>query len=798
MQIVTSSPLLPLDGPEWAWLHLRETVKAMLERRFDEVERTLATLEAAWWQSADLPDDRYTFLASGSGLFDYASVDAALRLELLTDWSQAYPGSYHARQILGHYYFRRACDIRTAAWASEVGDDQWVAAHMACVTAAEHLLKAMALSKRPALAAETMMQISRYLGQPDFLDALFRGAAVERTMQRDEFEPDLYDAACAQLARHGLKPPGSVTATFPASLPPLKEDDAENPGFYWLRYCLSLRPRWPDILADYAQYLSPRWGGSDGEVEKFATGPLCSSLNEQERNSVRWPGVHDALTIPGYPEPGDVREIAAKQKIFENWLARDLSDGVRFISLGKYANFTNYSLADRELAHQRHVESIRYCKPPGTYPGIDGPFRDFTNLMLIGHFEDQEGAYASVLQTAVRRFDEPTMLTMAAFAWQFGIWGIKADPAIATQLIDRAAQLEPLYELDEFTPMHACRMIWDGGFQQEATYLTRAFAERRAYSGAVSMYDITAGIRPDTEPQLLDRKEADYWLELAVEEGVPVALYNYAWRLENVDRLDLTVRENFERVRDYYLRAMEGAVGMSVIRLASVDRRHGTAEEKQQAVADMKSLVAHEDDHIAGEAYGEVVLAYKHGDGVPKSEFTAMQSFDRYKELFPAHSTMEWMERQVYGSTGWQMAGPGITGFFPPVRSFQKSISRRNKHPNGQFPPVTARRPIASLELARLWRRVLARLRICAGSVASFAFIVAAFVACAGVSCFAVAVMVFTDRWLRTDAATPPPPALNGILLDPGRVPALAGELERLRIACDAPAFTAVYVNAGA
>ncbi|NTI77472.1 DUF4034 domain-containing protein [Agrobacterium rhizogenes] len=665
MQTITSSPPLPLDGPEWARLRQQEDLrKATLERRFDEVEHIMAALEAAWWQPGDLPDDRYTFLATSSGLFDNASVDAALRLELLNGWIQAYPGSYHARQILGHYYFRRACDIRTAAWASEVGEDQWVAAHMACVTAAEHLLKAMALSERPALAGETMMQISQYLGQPDFVDALFRGLPAEKTMQREEFEPDLYEAACAQLARHRLEPPGVVTARLPSSLPPAKEDDLENSGFYWLRYCLSLRPRWPEILVDYAQHLSPRWGGRDGEVEKFATGPLCSALSEQERNSVRWPGIQDALTLPEYPQPGDAREIAARQKIFKNWLARDLSDRLRFISLGKYANFTNYSLADGELAHQRHVESVRYCKPPGTYPAIDGPFRDFTNVMLIKHFEDHEGAYASVLQTAVRRFDEPTMLTVAAFAWQFGMWGIKADPAIATRLIDRAAQLEPLYEPDEFSPMHACRMMWDGGFQKEATYLTRAFAERRVYSAAASMYDITRGIRPDTDPELLDGEEADHWLELAVEDGEAVALHNYAWRLENVDDIDLTARENFERVRNFYVGAMHGGVEMAMIRVASVERRHGTTEEKEQAVAAMKSLVTHHDDHIAGEAYGQVVLAYKYGDGVPKSEFVAMQWFDRYKELFPDHSTMEWMETQVYGSTGMQMAGRALKAFF--------------------------------------------------------------------------------------------------------------------------------------
>ncbi|CUX69151.1 MULTISPECIES: DUF4034 domain-containing protein [Agrobacterium] len=665
MPIVESLPPLSLNGPLWIRLRQQEELrKVMLERRFDEVERLLAELEEAWWQADAVPDDRYTFLATSSALFDNAGVDAALRLELLNEWVRSHPASYHAHMISGEYYFRRACDIRTASWASEVGEDQWIAAHMACIDAAEYLLKAMALSQRPAVACETMMQICQYLGQPDFIDALFDGGPVQNTMQRDEFEADIYEAACAQLARYGLKPPGIATATLPVSAPPVEEGDLQNPGYYWLRYCLSFKPGWGDVLAEYAQYLSARWGGSEGEVEKFASSPLCSQLSEKERNAVRWPGVHDTLTIPDYPEPDDVRGAAERKKKFEQWLLRDLPDRLRFIALGKYANFTHYSLQDAELAHRRHVESVRYLREPGTYPGVDGPFRDFTNLMLIHHVEDVEGAYARVLETAVRRFDEPTMLTMGAFAWQFGMWGIEADPVIATRLIDRAAALAPLYEPDEFTPMHACRMIWDGGFQDESAYLTRAFAERRVYGAAASMYDIVRGTRDDAKPHLLDVGQADHWLERAVEEGDPVAFYNYAWQLENVQKADLTIRANFERVRNLYVGAMHGGVELSAIKVASVSRRHGTPEEKQQAVANMKSLVGHDDDHLAGEAYGEVVLAYKYGDGVPKSEFVAMQWFDRYKELFPDHSSLDWMETQIYGSGGWQMAGRAIRAFF--------------------------------------------------------------------------------------------------------------------------------------
>ncbi len=48
---------------------------------------------------------------------------------------------------------------------------------------------------------------------------------------------------------------------------------------------------------------------------------------------------------------------------------------------------------------------------------------------------------------------------------------------------------------------------------------------------------------------------------------------------------------------------------------------------------------------------------------------------------------------------------------------------------------------------------------------------------------------------LRARTVPPPLPVSNGILLDPDKVPALAADLERLRLACDAPAFTAVYIN---
>ena len=49
---------------------------------------------------------------------------------------------------------------------------------------------------------------------------------------------------------------------------------------------------------------------------------------------------------------------------------------------------------------------------------------------------------------------------------------------------------------------------------------------------------------------------------------------------------------------------------------------------------------------------------------------------------------------------------------------------------------------------------------------------------------------------LRARAVPPPSPVSGEILLDPEKFPALVRDLERLRLACDAPGFTEVYVNA--
>ncbi|WP_346949185.1 DUF4034 domain-containing protein, partial [Dyella sp.] len=137
-----TSPL-SLDGPEWNLLRQQHALRlAMLERRFEEVEEILGALEHEWWQAPDEAAVAYEYLVRAPALFDFATVPADIRVECLRAWNAAFPKSYHARLVRGRYYYGRAGDIRTAAWASQVSQAQWLAAAMACARAAEYLLEA--------------------------------------------------------------------------------------------------------------------------------------------------------------------------------------------------------------------------------------------------------------------------------------------------------------------------------------------------------------------------------------------------------------------------------------------------------------------------------------------------------------------------------------------------------------------------------------------------------------------------------------------------------------------------------
>ena len=140
-----------------------------------------------------------------------------------------------------------------------------------------------------------------------------------------------------------------------------------------------------------------------------------------------------------------------------------------------------------------------------------------------------------------------TPQALAAVAHHYGRWGFAQDPARAQQLLDRAAVLAQDQADDDFNVLAAAAMLWDGGDHEQGYFLTRQLADRRVADAASSMYDIHRGFRDNTPDSYLDDAVRDQWLQRAVEEGSPLAMYNMAYRNIFEDELDFSRRENLDR-----------------------------------------------------------------------------------------------------------------------------------------------------------------------------------------------------------------------------------------------------------
>ncbi|WP_371412268.1 DUF4034 domain-containing protein [Ensifer sp. NM-2] len=84
----------------------------------------------------------------------------------------ARPDPYHAHLLFGSYCYAQAWRIRTEKLAREISEDRWWAIEMVWSVGSAHLLRALALSARPALAAAKMSNLHGPFGEPAWLTAL--------------------------------------------------------------------------------------------------------------------------------------------------------------------------------------------------------------------------------------------------------------------------------------------------------------------------------------------------------------------------------------------------------------------------------------------------------------------------------------------------------------------------------------------------------------------------------------------------------------------------------------------------
>ena len=284
---------------------------------------------------------------------------------------------------------------------------------------------------------------------------------------------------------------------------------------------------------------------------------------------------------------------------------------------------------------------------------MDGPFRSFAHVSIIHGLPDDDGAFKSVLERMCHWDTVATPQALAAVAHHYGRWGFAQDPARAQQLLDRAAVLAQDQADDDFNVLAAAAMLWDGGDHEQGYFLTRQLADRRVADAASSMYDIHRGFRDNTPDSYLDDAVRDQWLQRAVEEGSPLAMYNMAYRNIFEDELDFSRRENLDKV----LRLLHGARqepradALARLRIGVLLRDHGTEQEQQEGVrAYLRPLVDEDHDWRAARASAEIALAHAHGRGARKNRFAAIEWAQHASRLQPDDEGIDEIQSQVLNS----------------------------------------------------------------------------------------------------------------------------------------------------
>ncbi|OCZ59362.1 hypothetical protein A9G00_13925 [Achromobacter xylosoxidans] len=633
---------------------IRQDLRALVQSRaFSQIDAYYADLEQQDWSLPASQISAYSEAVLSGTLFDYSTVPYPQAADFLQAWIAACPDSYHAHLVLGNFCFGRAADIRGFGWADSVTQDRWIGAALACETAGAALLKAMTLSPRPVAACVTMMQMAAHFKEPYWLRQLFEGNPPETITEDDVEEPGLMDAALAHLAEYGVPrlQPDQAPQSLPAWLAPRAEHEMEQGKDYWLLRALELRPGHLETLIAYAQYLQPRWGGSYEDIDGLASGPLCETLTEPQRNAIRWIGLWDELS--DFPESEETQAVQTHRQAFESFLQRDLRPQERGEVLGRFANFVSYSLGDHARARELHAQSVA-AFPGNMYFGeVDGPFRSFAHVTLIHHIPDDDGAFKRVLERMSGWDRLATPLGLVAVAHQFGLWGFEKDPAKAQQLLDRAAELGRDQTDDSFNVLAAAAMLWDGGAQEEGYFLTRQLADRRFPDAASSMYDIHRGFRDNTPAHYLDEAVRDEWLQRAVDDGSPLAKYNMAHRHLFDGKMDFSRRENVETVLRLLQESREEprADGLARLRIGVLLRDHGTDAEKQSGVRDyLRPLVDEDDDWRAARASAEIGLAYARGHGAKKNRFAAIEWVGHASKLQPDDEGIDEIHGEVMNS----------------------------------------------------------------------------------------------------------------------------------------------------
>ncbi|AFI88715.1 DUF4034 domain-containing protein [Pectobacterium parmentieri] len=632
--------------------------------QFDTLDALLEQEHQIW---LDGPNLLYTYNWHMNSIFDPAVSHADI-LSHLQAWVAARPESYHAHHLTGQYWENAAARIRTSNGGQYVEDDRWMGAELARDLGVAAYLRASALHQRPALTFSRLFRLTCYLGEPQWLGVLLQGGDPLTYAQRQaQVEPELWEAGLQHLRNEGEQALVELPVALPTPLPARKTHEWEEPMHYWLRVTLATRPQDVAIRKECVYFLYPRWGGSHEIMAQFIDGPLCETLTESERNSLRVTQCWDYIGYDSLlPDAQDTESVAYCRKTFDRLLALELDVDERAKVLRKYASFLSHyarteegdeihwNKVDMQKAYDLMVEAWQVDHPE-SHPD-EGALDTLISCVNFASIEDRFNLMPKFLERCQAWADSAYETTIAAIASKFGFYGIAQGQFDSDALLARCSTLESDVNFGQ-----AAANLFESVSEEAGVFLLHEAASWGEASSMATLSDLYSGHlsrRNGRDPSPYeDRDNAKYWQEKAADAGNEICQYNIAYGL---------VRDNETLTPEQYLRARELMLGVlhrpnvgrivwtrAARELSSLLLFSDIVEDQQFCLdAVLPELWNDEDDANRDYAAGYYAHAFRNGAGVAQNSYLAKVWIDRALEITPDSQYNHDRANEIYQRSG--------------------------------------------------------------------------------------------------------------------------------------------------
>lgn len=617
-------------------------------RRFVKLDEWLLSLMRGWQNQTDSHSDYGLVLHPGT-LIAGAENHTVDPLDILSDWAQQCPQSYHAHVLLGMFWHEQAWVIRNAN-GEHVEDSQWLGAQLCCDYAVLAFLRAIELHPRPTHAFRHLMNLSGGFGEPYWLRDLFAGKSPLPLHEKFNIAgSQVWQTGVGYLHAIGVEPATHWPQSLPAALQQTRKADEEALD-YWLRMAMSVRHSDVGSMESYLIFHSAAWGGDDSQQMAIIDGPLCAEFDEDERNHFRANALIDALS--GEIADKDSERAQHLQAQLHHLLAQPLPDATRIRLLDLYGTCAAYWQDDDQAGLD--IYDQLFAVSPQAMPGHFAAM--FISRAVLAN-EQQQGlpTLTSLLIRAINQPENPVLVAYAATAVQYGLYGLPQQPELSDDLLDHAVRLIQLSGTDS-AAKDLITIAHDMAINDDFDAAHFLMTEMARRGNALHTYELYFFYRNGWHQEVPEAFHSDSNALECVLSAARSGLVPAMFACANALREGIGGEVDYQQAMQWYQRAMDAGHASSAYWRASCALDLGPEQDKRLAAEQWLPEILMNPSHPErSEAAYTLGMAWLTGSGVKKNRHIAGQFMEFVLELDPSSDAARQVLEELNGSLRGRM-----------------------------------------------------------------------------------------------------------------------------------------------